>query len=59
MIKRCFFTVLTLVLAIATQAQMVDPVHFKSELKTKEGSPEGEIVFTATIDGLITLPFKV
>ena len=50
MIRRIFTTLLTLVMAMATQAQMVDPVHFKSELKTKEGSSEGEIVFTATID---------
>ncbi len=41
---------LLLVTAVVTQAQMVDPVHFKSELKTKDGSDVGEIVFTATID---------
>ena len=34
---------------MAVQAQMVNPVHFKSELKTGQGA-EAEIVFTATID---------
>ena len=48
--KRLTFVLLLLVTAVVTQAQMVDPVHFKSELKTKEGSDVGEIVFTATID---------
>ena len=48
--KRLTFILLLLVTAVVTQAQMVDPVHFKSELKTKEGSDVGEIVFTATID---------
>ena len=39
-----------MLLAVLTaQAQMVDPVHFKSELKTGKGA-EAEIVFTATID---------
>ena len=48
--KRLTLILLLLVTAVVTQAQMVDPVHFKSELKTKEGSDMGEIVFTATID---------
>ena len=48
--KKLTFILLLLVTAVVTQAQMVDPVHFKSELKTKEGSDVGEIVFTATID---------
>ena len=48
--KRLTFVLLLLVTAVVTQAQMVDPVHFKSELKTKDGSDVGEIVFTATID---------
>ena len=49
--KRISFLLLLLAAVVtAVQAQMVDPVHFKSELKTKEGSDVGEIVFTATID---------
>ena len=39
-----------LVVAVTMQGQMLEPVHFKSELKTAEGSSEGEIVFSATID---------
>ena len=34
---------------LAVKAQMVDPVHFKAELKTSNGA-EAEIVFHATID---------
>ena len=34
---------------LAMNAQMVDPVHFKAELKTGSGA-EAEIVFHATID---------
>ena len=30
--------------------QMMNPVHFKSELKTAKGTSEGEIIFSATID---------
>ena len=37
------------VMVLAVQAQMMDPVHFKSELKTN-GTAEAEIIFTATID---------
>ena len=48
--KKLTFTLLLLVTVVAIQAQMVDPVHFTSELKTKEGSDVGEIVFKATID---------
>ena len=48
--KKLTFTLLLLVTAVAMQAQMVNPVHFTSELKTKEGSDAGEIVFTATIE---------
>ena len=48
--KRLTFTLMMLLSVMVIQAQMVDPVHFKSELKTKEGSDEGEILFTATID---------
>lgn len=32
------------------QAQMMDPVHFSSQLKVTDGATEGEIVFTAKID---------
>ena len=38
-----------MLLTVMAQAQMVDPVHFKSELKTGKGA-EAEIIFTATID---------
>ena len=48
--KKLTFTLLLLVTVVAIQAQMVDPVHFTSELKTKEGSDVGEIIFKATID---------
>ena len=50
MIRKTFTTLLTLLLVIVAQAQMADPIHFTSELKEKEGSAEGEIVFSATID---------
>ena len=30
--------------------QMMNPVHFKSEMKTTKGTSEGEIIFSATID---------
>ena len=42
------FSVLLMVF-FAVQAQMQDPVKFKSELKTGSG-PEAELVFTGTID---------
>ena len=50
--RQKIYAVLLLLLSISSvaSAQMLDPVHFKSELKTKAGSSEGEIVFTATID---------
>ena len=35
--------------AMAVQAQMMDPVHFTSELKTGDGA-EAEIIFHAKID---------
>ena len=40
---------LTCLTAMAVQAQMVNPVHFTSELKTGTGT-EAEIVFSAKID---------
>ena len=48
--KKLALSLLLLATTMVLQAQMMNPVHFKSELKTKEGSTEGEIVFTATID---------
>ena len=47
--RKVFLFILWGIMAVAVQAQMVDPVHFKSELKTGKGA-EAEIVFTATID---------
>ena len=48
--KRISILFVLLAAVITTWAQMVDPVHFRSELKTAEGKAEGEIVFTAKID---------
>ena len=47
--KKTLLTWICLVIVLAVKAQMVDPVHFKSELKTSDGA-EAEIVFHATID---------
>ena len=41
---------LYLFVSAAANGQLLNPVHFKSELKTTEGASEGEIVFSATID---------
>ena len=49
MIRKGILTLLTLVLAVAARAQMTDPVHFTSELKTGKGM-EAEIVFMGKID---------
>ena len=49
MIRKILFTLWALVIAITADAQLVDPVHFTSELKTGNGA-EAEIVFHATID---------
>ena len=49
MMKKIIFTILALVMVLAAKAQLVDPVHFTSELKTGKGA-EAEIVFHATID---------
>ncbi len=46
---RLLLSLLTTVLVLGTQAQIVDPVHFTSELKTGNGA-EAEIIFHATID---------
>ena len=47
--KKTIFLLWALVLALAVNAQMVNPVHFTSELKTGDGA-KGEIIFHATID---------
>ena len=47
--KKRIILLWALVLALAVNAQMVNPVHFTSELKTGDGA-KGEIVFHATID---------
>ena len=47
--KKALLTWICLVIVLAVKAQMVDPVHFKAELKTGNGA-EAEIVFHATID---------
>ena len=47
--KKIATLLLLWMLVIAAQAQMADPVHFKSELKQLDGA-NAEIVFTATID---------
>ena len=48
--KRPLFAVMAMMLAIMTaQAQMLNPVHFSSQLK-ELGSAEAEIIFSATID---------
>ena len=47
--KKTLLTWICLVVVLAVNAQMVDPVHFTSELKTGDGD-EAEIVFHATID---------
>ena len=47
--KKLLSTLLLCVMAIMAQAQIMDPVHFSSQLKElKHG--EAEIIFTATID---------
>ena len=46
---RLLLSILTMMSALVLHAQMIDPVHFASELKTGKGA-EAEIVFHATID---------
>ena len=48
--KKAFSILLLTMMAVNVMAQMMEPVHFKSELKTVDGKAQGEIVFTATID---------
>ena len=47
--KRLSNIFVMLMLVLVAQAQMVDPVHFTSELKMLQGA-EAEIIFKATID---------
>ena len=47
--KKVMMTLWTLMVVLGMHAQMVDPVHFTSELKMGEGA-EAEIIFHATID---------
>ena len=47
--KKLLFPFVLLLFAVAVQAQIQDPVKFKSELKTL-AADEAEVVFTATID---------
>ena len=44
-----FFSFLLLLLAVAVQAQIQEPVKFKSELKNLQAG-EAEVIFTGTID---------
>lgn len=47
--KKLVFFVILLGLTVAIQAQMVEPVHFTSQLKMLKGD-EAEVVFSAKID---------
>ena len=47
--KRFLFFVIVLMSAVFGRAQMIDPVHFSTELKMLDGN-NAEIVFSATID---------
>jgi thiol:disulfide interchange protein DsbD len=46
--KRIYLTLLTLVLTLSLQAQMLNPVNFKSEMKMLQDN-EAEILFSASI----------
>ena len=46
---RIFFSLLAVIVSISVRGQMMDPVHFTSQLKMLEGD-EAEIIFSATID---------
>jgi thiol:disulfide interchange protein DsbD len=48
-VNKTFGTLLVLLVTMTVQAQMVDPVHFSSQLKMLSGD-EAEIIFTGTID---------
>ena len=47
--KKSIFSILLLLFAVVVQAQIQEPVKFKSELKTLQDG-EAEVVFTGTID---------
>ena len=47
--KKSIFSILLLLFAVVVQAQIQEPVKFKSELKTLQAG-EAEVVFTGTID---------
>ena len=47
--KKSIFSILLLLFAVVVQAQIQQPVKFKSELKTLQAG-EAEVVFTGTID---------
>ena len=47
--KKYLFILWTIVMTVTVNAQIMNPVHFTSELKMGEGA-EAEIVFHATID---------
>ena len=47
--KKSRFSILLLLFAVVVQAQIQEPVKFKSELKTLQAG-EAEVVFTGTID---------
>ena len=47
--NRIFVSLLAVIFSISARGQMMDPVHFSSQLKML-GGDKGEIVFSATID---------
>ena len=47
--KKSIFSILLLLFAVVVQAQIQEPVKFKSELKTLQAG-EAEVVFTGTVD---------
>ena len=47
--KKSIFSILLLLFAVVVQAQIQEPVKFKSELKTSQAG-EAEVVFTGTVD---------
>lgn len=49
MIKKGFFSIVLLLFALVAQAQIQEPVKFKTELKTLSAG-EVEVIFTGTID---------
>ena len=46
---RILFSLLAVIFSISVRGQMMDPVHFTSQLKMLEGD-EAEIIFSATVD---------